>query len=58
MVFGDGVHVCLGQHLARIEARIGLQALLARISEWEVAGPIERTDRVNERGLVSLPVRF
>ena len=55
---GDGVHVCLGAHLARLEGRIGLQALLSRIPDYEVAGPIEWTDRVNERGIVSLPVRY
>lgn len=58
MVFGDGVHVCLGAHLARLEGRIGLQALLKRIPDYEIAGPIEWTDRVNERGIVSLPVRY
>jgi cytochrome P450 len=58
MVFGDGVHVCLGAHLARLEGRIGLQVLLNRIPDYEVAGPIEWTDRPNERGIVSLPVRY
>jgi cytochrome P450 len=56
--FGDGVHTCLGSHLARLEGRIGLAAILARIPEYEVAGPLVRTDRVNERGLTSMPVRF
>jgi cytochrome P450 len=58
MIFGDGVHVCLGNHLARLEGRIGLDTILARIPQYELAGEIGRTDRVNERGLVSLPVRF
>ena len=56
--FGDGVHTCLGSHLARLEGRVGLRSILARIPEYEVAGPLVRTDRVNERGLLSLPVRF
>lgn len=56
--FGDGVHTCLGAHLARLEGRIGLNSLLARIPEYEVVGPTVRTDRVNERGLLSMPVRF
>lgn len=58
LVFGDGVHTCLGAHLARLEGRIALTALLRRIPEYHVAGPIVRTDRVNERGVLSLPVEF
>jgi cytochrome P450 len=58
LVFGDGVHTCLGSHLARLEGRIGITTMLARIPEYEVAGPIVRSERVNERGLLSLPVRF
>jgi cytochrome P450 len=58
LVFGDGVHTCLGAHLARLEGRVALTTLLSRIPEYEVSGPIRRTDRVNERGLLSLPVRF
>jgi cytochrome P450 len=58
LVFGDGIHFCIGAHLARLEGRIGLQALLSRIADYEIAGPIERSDRVNERGIMSLPVRF
>lgn len=58
VVFGDGVHTCLGSHLARLEGRIALTRFLRRIPEYEVSGSIVRTDRVNERGLVSLPVRF
>jgi cytochrome P450 len=58
LVFGEGVHSCLGRHLARLEGGIALTMLLSRIPEFEVIGPIRRTDRVNERGLLSLPVRF
>lgn len=58
VVLGDGIHVCLGSHLARMEGRIALHAVLERIPEYELAGPIERTDRVLERGLVSMPVSF
>lgn len=58
MVFGDGAHVCVGAHLARLEGRIGLRTLLTRIPDYELTGPIERTDRMSEHGIVSMPVRF
>lgn len=58
MVFGDGVHVCVGAHLARLEGRVGLLTVLDRIKAYEISGPVERTDRMSERGIVSLPVRF
>jgi cytochrome P450 len=58
VAFGRGIHFCLGASLARLEARIALQALLARHRDWDVdldsavrlrSGPI--------RGYVSLPVQ-
>jgi cytochrome P450 len=58
VAFGDGIHFCIGAHLARLEGRVGLTTLLARIPEFEVAGPIARVERVVERGITSLPVRF
>lgn len=58
VAFGRGIHFCLGASLARLEARIALQTLLARHRDWEVdlhsavrlrSGPI--------RGYLSLPLR-
>ena len=34
--FGHGTHVCLGQHAARLEARIMFEELLAALPEYEV----------------------
>ncbi len=35
--FGHGVHVCSGQHLARLELRIGLTRLLERFPQLSLA---------------------
>jgi cytochrome P450 len=33
LAFAHGAHVCLGIHLARLEARTAIQTLLARLPE-------------------------
>jgi cytochrome P450 len=58
VVFGLGVHACLGAHLARLEARIAITRLLRRVPGLELASapPRWRTN-VAFRGLEVLPVR-
>ena len=58
MAFGRGIHFCLGASLARMEARIALRALLARVPNWEV--DLERAQRLRSgpiRGYLSLRSR-
>lgn len=56
--FGGGPHICLGAPFARLEGRIAFTKLLDRWSSIELAGQADwRVDRLNARGLVSLPVR-
>jgi cytochrome P450 len=40
--FGHGVHVCLGQHLARLEMRIALRRLLERFPTLRLAVPTDQ----------------
>ena len=37
--FGHGVHFCMGAHLARAEARLGINNLLARLPDLKIAVP-------------------
>ena len=56
--FGFGGHFCLGASLARLEARIAWEELLARIPDFRVAGPTPRLDSPVFRGFTSLPIAF
>lgn len=39
LAFGGGVHICLGQHLARAEAQVALIQIAKRFPNLELAGP-------------------
>jgi cytochrome P450 len=57
--FGAGQHACLGQHVARFEGRLCLEAILAAAPTYEVdlAGA-RRFNTEFVQGFESLPVRF
>ncbi|MBW2426823.1 MAG: cytochrome P450 [Deltaproteobacteria bacterium] len=59
MTFGQGVHLCLGNHLARLEMRAALRALLERFPDLRLAdeGPVDFVGGVI-RGPRSLRVRW
>ena len=40
LTFGWGLHYCLGAHLARLEARLALDTLLARYQTFEAVWPV------------------
>ncbi len=58
IAFGFGAHVCLGQHLARMEMRILMEELLPRLKSLELAGDPARVESVFVGGLKRLPIRF
>jgi len=57
IAFGNGVHKCPGEALARLELRVFLEELLARTSSFALAGEVELASWP-EYGPRSLPVRF
>jgi cytochrome P450 len=57
--FGAGEHFCLGAHLARLEAVVGLEQLLERLGDLSVDTDSEQWDRSYFlHGLSSLRMRF
>ena len=56
--FGYGAHLCLGQHLAKMEMRILYEELLPRLKSVELAGPPRMSEALFVNGLKSLPIRF
>ncbi|HEX7857806.1 MAG TPA: cytochrome P450 [Sphingobium sp.] len=58
LAFGSGAHVCLGQHLAKLEMRILFEELLPRLDAVELAGVPRMIESVFVNGLKSLPIRY
>jgi cytochrome P450 len=60
IAFGHGVHFCLGAPLSRMEARIALTDLLARLTHFELASdqPWEPREALHVHGPTRLPLRF
>ena len=58
LAFGFGTHFCLGASLARLEARVAFEEMLARFPEFSVSGPTKRLHGSVIRGLLSVPLEF
>ena len=58
LAFGFGAHVCLGQHLARLELGILYRELLRRLDRIELNGEPLYTQSTFVGGLKSLPIRY
>jgi cytochrome P450 len=58
LTFGrGGPHFCLGAHLAKLELRVYLEELAARVGSFELAGEPERLRSNFSNGLKRLPIR-
>jgi P450-derived glycosyltransferase activator len=57
LAFSSGIHYCVGQPLARLEATIALQRLAERMPELRRAGALRRRTSSVVRGPIRLPVR-
>jgi len=58
VAFGYGAHVCLGQHLARMEMRILWEELLPRLESVELAGAPKLMEASFVCGPKSVPIRY
>ncbi|MCG2628109.1 MULTISPECIES: cytochrome P450 [Bradyrhizobium] len=54
--FGSGIHMCVGQLVARLEGEVVLSAIARRVASIEISGPVERRYNNTLRGLESLPI--
>ncbi|WP_432534389.1 cytochrome P450 [Kineococcus arenarius] len=56
--FGMGIHQCVGQHVARLEAEAVMTALLERVERIELVGEPRRHLNNTLRAWASMPLRF
>jgi cytochrome P450 len=56
LAFGQGIHFCLGKSLARLEARVAFEELLARAPSYELAGPAPWLPSMWARAHARVPV--
>jgi cytochrome P450 len=58
LAFGSGEHFCLGAGLARLEARVFFEELLARFDRIERAGPVRRMRAAMTPAVEHMPLRL
>ncbi len=54
--YGSGIHMCVGQLVARLEGETMLAAMARKVASIEITGPVKRRYNNTLRGLESLPV--
>jgi cytochrome P450 len=58
LAFGNGAHLCLGQHLARLEMRILYEELLPKLKRVSLNGEPRLSESFFVNGLKALPIAF
>lgn len=58
LAFGYGAHLCLGQHLAKMEMRILWEELMPRLAKLEFGGEPSRSAAAFVGGPKRLPIRY
>jgi cytochrome P450 len=58
LAFGYGAHLCLGQHLAKMEMRILFEELMPRLKSLSFAGEPSRAEAAFVGGPKRLPIRY
>ncbi|PWR17988.1 cytochrome P450 [Zavarzinia compransoris] len=58
LAFGYGAHLCLGQHLAKMEMRLLFEELIPRLKSLELAGEPRTSQSTFVNGPKSLPIRY
>ena len=58
LVWGQGIHLCQGAPLARLEMRVALEELLSRTKRFEFAGTEPSRAVYPSNGLAALQLRF
>jgi cholest-4-en-3-one 26-monooxygenase len=58
LAFGNGEHFCIGTHLARLEARVMFEGIVARMHDIELTGPVSylRSNLID--GVKHIPLKF
>ena len=56
LAFGHGVHFCLGASLARLELRIALPRIAARLPDLRVAGRVRWKPNISDRAAAEVPL--
>jgi cytochrome P450 len=54
--YGSGIHMCVGQLVARLEGEVMMAALARKVKSIEICGEVKRRYNNTLRGLESLPV--
>jgi cytochrome P450 len=58
VAFGFGAHLCLGQHLAKMEMRILFEELIPRLKSVSLDGEMKLTKSTFVNGPKTLPIKF